>query len=354
MTMREMPKEHLNVMESSPETLGEWLASARRARGLEQREVAHRISMDIKTLQSIENNEFDSLGAPVFVRSYLTRYARLLNLPEAQILEQYRQLGLDNPPPLRLGQSIQPQASMGSSGFRWVTYLGLLGLLAYGGWVGVQELSSRFVAADDQDPMPITRTDADGSATLALPQAPPARDAAAPMPARPLIRPEQAFQQPPQGEAISPDPDPGPVAAVAPEPTPPLSPRPQAPVSVAAETPVQSEDLGVTPPENSVPKPDATTVSTRTPPAAPEESRLVMEFAEDCWVDIKDARGNRLLYGVMKAKAVRNLSGVPPFSLVMGNAVAVRLTLDGQAVDRSNYVPRQGTVSRVKLGKPGG
>ena len=64
------------------ESLGAWLTQVRTGYGAEQRDVAHHLGLNPAIIQSLETDDFARLGAPVFVRGYLSRYARLLNLPE--------------------------------------------------------------------------------------------------------------------------------------------------------------------------------------------------------------------------------------------------------------------------------
>ena len=63
------------------------------------------------------------------------------------------------------------------------------------------------------------------------------------------------------------------------------------------------------------------------PPA--EAGRLVLEFGEASWVDIRDSSGS-LLSGEQAAGSRRVVSGQPPFTVALGNAPGVRLSVDGQ------------------------
>lgn len=84
------------------ESLGAWLTQVRTGYGAEQRDVAHHLGLNPTLIQAIETDDFARLGAPVFVRGYLSRYARLLNLPEQAVLERYRQqLGITSQAPHR-------------------------------------------------------------------------------------------------------------------------------------------------------------------------------------------------------------------------------------------------------------
>ena len=79
------------------------------------------------------------------------------------------------------------------------------------------------------------------------------------------------------------------------------------------------------------------------------EAKLLLEFSNDCWVEIKDAEGNVLTSGLMKANTTHTLSGPAPFKVTLGNAPAARIVLDDRLVDTTIYVPRRGTVSRFTL-----
>ena len=78
-------------------------------------------------------------------------------------------------------------------------------------------------------------------------------------------------------------------------------------------------------------------------------AKLLLEFSGDCWVEVKDAQGNVLVNGLMKANSNRTISGSAPFKVTLGNAPAARIILDDRLVNTEFYVPRRGTVSRFTL-----
>ena len=84
-------------------------------------------------------------------------------------------------------------------------------------------------------------------------------------------------------------------------------------------------------------------------PSLTQETRLTLEFSDDCWVEVKNVDGGVLFSGLMKANTQRQITGTAPFSLTLGNAPAARITLDDRPVDTTVYVPRRGTVSRFTL-----
>ncbi len=74
---------------------------------------------------------------------------------------------------------------------------------------------------------------------------------------------------------------------------------------------------------------------------------LSMSFTADCWVDVVDANGKRILTGVKSAGETIELSGDMPYKLVIGAPRAVKLMFEGEVVDLSRYSSRQ--VARFSL-----
>ena len=82
--------------------VGERLRSARRARALSLQQVAEALRLEEPSIVALEESRFEALGAPVFVRGHLRRYAELLGLPPDGVLDAYRAAapGSDSPPDL--------------------------------------------------------------------------------------------------------------------------------------------------------------------------------------------------------------------------------------------------------------
>jgi cytoskeleton protein RodZ len=148
------------------------------------------------------------------------------------------------------------------------------------------------------------------------------------------------------------------VASLAAEPAAPAKPESVPPVSGTQTLPtaVPSAPEPATVP--SVPAVITATVATSSPPDStagasggnpPGGAKLLLEFSNDCWVEVKDAQGNVLASGLMKANSTRTLSGSAPFKVTLGNAPAARIILDDRLVDTQFYLPRRGTVSRFTL-----
>ena len=68
---------------------GERLASKRSEKELSINQVAREIKIEPHVIEMIENNEFESIGAPVFVKGYLRQYSELVGLDPNLIIEKY-------------------------------------------------------------------------------------------------------------------------------------------------------------------------------------------------------------------------------------------------------------------------
>jgi cytoskeleton protein RodZ len=69
--------------------------------------------------------------------------------------------------------------------------------------------------------------------------------------------------------------------------------------------------------------------ATPAPQPAAEAGKLVLDFEQASWVEISDGSG-RLLSGEQPAGSRQVLAGQPPYTLAIGNAPGVRLSVDGQ------------------------
>jgi cytoskeleton protein RodZ len=93
-------------------------------------------------------------------------------------------------------------------------------------------------------------------------------------------------------------------------------------------------------------------------PAPARETRLRLELSNESWVEVYDSRGERLFYDVAGAGSVQSIAGRPPLRVVLGNAAAVTVQVDGQsrnipagAMDGEGarfVVNRSGSLSRSR------
>ena len=310
------------------------LREVRESRGIGIDEVAHDLHLSREILLALEEGDYESLGAAVFVRGHLRSYARLLDLSEDDVLEGF-QASEPAPEEFRtLSARIEVKSGASLSGFVLWVLLGIIIVVA-----GVylllddegESAAKRAVKGDFQKAEVVESTaqadvrddDKDAaSETIGEPDneqaaAPRKQFLAAPVedfePAEPV---EKAAEQMPD-RVVAPS---SPASKAEPESTP-------APEVVVAPEPAAAAPVVV--------------------PAA--EVRLLVTFSEECWVEISDSK-RRLLYGLEKPGSVVKLVGIPPFKLFLGNAPGVSIELAGKpfVIPKSR---RGGNTARFSISK---
>ena len=87
------------VAVSDAAVIGQTLRAARERTGLAVTQAAERLHVDVAIIQALESGRFSALGAPVFVRGHLRRYAELLGEPEAPLQARYAAMHESSVPP---------------------------------------------------------------------------------------------------------------------------------------------------------------------------------------------------------------------------------------------------------------
>ena len=290
----------------APRSIGERLRAGRERAGLSMAAAAEKLHLDIKVIEALEADRFAELGASVYVRGHLRRYADFVGEPGLELVNAYSARAEARPPPPDLTQI--PQAERHSDPRRLVTPLVGLGCAL------VLALAIWWVLAGSRSPTTTT-------STTAPPAAPATLSTAAPMAAPPA-----------------------PVASAAGNP---------APAAAAAPTTTTAATTAA-PPAADAARREA---SQETPPPA-RETRLRLELSGESWVEVYDSRGQRLYYDVAGAGSVQSIAGRPPLRVVLGNAAAVNLQVDGQSRDipagaldgegARFVVNRSGSLSRAR------
>ena len=70
-------------------------------------------------------------------------------------------------------------------------------------------------------------------------------------------------------------------------------------------------------------------------------------MAKESWIDVRDAKGNKLIYESVPAGREIPLEGLAPFSVFLGNANGVQVFFNGKAYDFSSS--QHGLTARFKL-----
>lgn len=79
----------------------------------------------------------------------------------------------------------------------------------------------------------------------------------------------------------------------------------------------------------------------------PEISTVVFTFSGDCWVNIYDATGERVAWGVKKSGYVMTVSGKAPLKVTVGKPELTLITFNGKKVDLSSF--NVGNIAKFTL-----
>jgi cytoskeleton protein RodZ len=282
------------------------LRTAREAADLSVDEVAHQLHLSREAVLALESGEFDLLGAPVFVKGHLRSYARLMELDEREIVAGYQP---SEPEPeefrtLSMHSEVKPAASL--SNFVLLVALGVIVLVA-----AVYLLLGDNESGEESDFEQAAISEPDANAEISAELLEP-----------PVVAPvdsavsREDFAAPP---------------TIATPPT-----DNSAEISAESFTESDAEVIEISPQSDDLSLSVAETLSEQTsqpPVAVPAESEAVsvtFRFAEECWVEVSDAK-RRLMYGLKKPGHESSFKGVPPFKIFLGNSPAVELEVAGKA-----------------------
>lgn len=296
--------------------LGDRLRSARKARAISLERIAEALNLDESVVISLEEERFEELGAPVFVRGHLKAYAKIVGLSPDVVLDAY---GVMEPQAVTVptvDRSVRRSVTINPMVWGVSSLLFLLGIV----------LAVYVLQDDDPEPVQAAAPDA---ATIA----PVTADPAAPPVGKAGV--EDAATVAPVNRQR------GQAAAMAPEPT--ATAGEDEPIDVPAATAEVTDVVSSTEAEPVAAVPE-TPQPVIDPVARPQADlmRLSLHFREESWVEISDAN-RRLLFGLQREGRRRELSGEPPFRLLIGNAAGVDLSVN----DQPYAVPSAGVTGKV-------
>jgi cytoskeleton protein RodZ len=80
-------------------------------------------------------------------------------------------------------------------------------------------------------------------------------------------------------------------------------------------------------------------------PVKPVE--LIFNFSGDCWMNLSDATGENIAYGVKVKGRVMPVTGIPPFIITLGAPEVVKISYAGESLDMS-FLP-SGRIAKFDL-----
>ncbi|EOC0208132.1 cytoskeleton protein RodZ [Cronobacter dublinensis] len=322
--------------ENAPHTTGERLRLAREQLGLSQQVVAERLCLKVSTVRDIEEDNAPADLASTFLRGYIRSYARLVHVPEEELLPM-----LAKQAPVRTAQVAPMQTyALGKSrkkrdgwlmSFTWLVLFVVVGLTGAWWWQNHKAQQEEISTMADQSSAELSQNAASSPQSVPLNTDTPA-DASQ----------EQAT---PPADLPSGDAQATATAANTPQPTPMPSPTTasQQPVVVppsqaSTDTAAQQQNAA----QSQLPVGQASTA------AAANGNALVMNFTADCWLEVTDATGKKLFSGLQRKDTNLNLTGEAPYRLKIGAPSAVQIQYQGKPVDLSRFI-RTNQVARLTL-----
>ena len=295
---------------------GALLAAERERQGLSRADIAQRLHMSASQVEALEGGDYARLPSGTFLRGFVRNYARILGLDANTAL---RALAGDAPgekaPAIVVpSQNIRFDPIGARLGSPYVKALAIaatvivLGFAALYWWFYIRP----------------TALSGGGTLRKSIAEAPRVESRKVESPAPDAVKAEPAGAEAQKAEAPKAEPA-----------------RAEPPAAVAVRNAA---------PKAEVPKPEAARPATAKPEntveAAPIDTSQViaagggvvrLRFKGSSWVEIKDGRGKTLLSRVNAGGSEAEVSGRPPFSVVVGNAPEVELTYNNRSFDLEPY-----------------
>jgi cytoskeleton protein RodZ len=285
-------------------SVGPRLRAERERRGLSSQKAADELHLDGWVIEALEAGDYERIGPSVYAKGHLKRYAALLDLPVAEIMDAYDSRtqaprAPAAPPPANVRLRTDPPAV---SNLPWPLIAGsvavallAIGVLRWKPWHrhGSAPITAQTLAANP------SAASADAAADSAA--------AEVTSPAPPLG--SSQLEPPATGAAIA-------AGAAA------------APATRAAPSPPADAMAGM------------------------GRAHLRLSFSADSWVDVHDAAGRRVFAGNGRANSVKTIAGIAPMRVYLGFASGVQLEINNRAVAIGPQF-MAGDVARFEAGADG-
>lgn len=292
--------------------IGERLRRQREGMSLALEDVAKQLHLEHHILQALESDRFETLPGPAYIKGYLRAYGQLLGMESQRLIDDYQ----------LLIHPVEPELKPGAAGTRnpmvmrgWIYAVGSTVAL-------VLILLAAWLYAHWQKP----------AATSSVKSAPTHSS---------VLKPAGA---PPFGNQSGSHGPSNPVPYKTDDAAAPL-------VSSTSSHQVGSGLLPAPGASHPVPLPQGESAAETSSKPLVGHATLILNLNHRSWVQIKDANGKQLLYGMVDPGAHPILTGTAPFSVFLGYAQGVQLSIDGQHINILPYI-RDNHTARFQVQAP--
>ncbi len=311
---------------------GQMLVEAREKLGFSQQQVADKLNFRATLVKEIEQDIFDKTLPDTFNRGYLKNYAKLVNISIDEVLASYEMLNVAEQQGAEMQSfSKETQKQAESNRIIWLSYfiLALLVGATIVWWLQdakQNQLSSKTPAAQvkpSAQKQNATAVQADNQ--------------------EPGVKNQQTVNAPVNENSVA-------DLQVA-------DAQPKALDTSAVEAEGQVQELAQSNADNqghnqahsaeqAVTEKITADSNEQATDFGPIES-VQFTFSGDCWVNIYDATGERIAWGIKKAGYVMNITGQAPFTITLGKPELVSILFEQQAVDMSQF--SRGNIAKFSL-----
>lgn len=315
--MNDSPSTDTVAEEASGPLCGERLRAARRELEISIGDIAKELHLDEPKVRALEQNNFELLGAPVFAKGHMRKYAELVGVDPEDMLADYYQLNRSTGAPPVVGpiKKMPSEISLGP----WIA--GLIVVLVVGVaaylWFSREPVEPN---ANQIEPATLAPFVADSVVD-------PAEDSPA-LEDSPLVA-ESGTTSANSDNAVENAENSDLESSQAETAT--VPPGPASGDSLLAE-PVQQQ------------------LQNNRESLLPQVS-VELTYSGDCWTEISDASGRQLFYDLGSAGRVVPLSGDAPLRIVFGDSRNVSITVEGRAYPIPDSA-RSGRLARLTINRP--
>lgn len=276
--------------EQAKASLGYILIKGREEANISVESLASQLNLDVSQLINLENNQYKNLGPEIFVKGYIKSYCKILNLNECEVMQSYQSVERNSKENQMQSFSNRFEKETHDSRLMLVSYIVLSIVLGSSGILWWQNQVSKEDVAINASEVDMTlnaQTESSDSADTTF------------------------VTEPKMSSSIN-----------------------------QAQSMSSKEEITAINVQNPTSNLKIAKVNTDT--VAPEPlkkvilNKIIMHFSGDSWVEIFDATGERVAFGVKKSGYVMTVNGVAPFAVVLGKQQLVEIELDGEKVDTSS------------------
>lgn len=305
--------------------LGEVFSAARIAKKLTQQDVSEKLRYSVKQIDALENNKFDVLPDAMITRGFIRNYAKLLEIDAEPLLANYRDCMPDKQLAHLSVHTSMREVSLTKESLPWLNYiLGaivvLLFLLAWFFYMDYRFKEADVPSQAEQKP-PVEA--ADSSVELTLPEV-----------ALPVAERASEYVANANGGSVD-------VSDIVASPD-----GAVADARVANQT-LSSDSSVAQSPANEAEITQAVSQPALDPVIAGAKKMVSFSASEQTWVSVTDKSGRVVFEKTLSAGSTDSFEGLPPLSVVVGNAKATQMSYAGKPVALS--APAGSNVARIRL-----